>query len=60
MNKLMPDSYKNEVEEFKQWADNRSQRISDSKSGVSPRPRHERPYEVPTPALKNIIDSTFN
>ena len=57
----MPDSYKKEVGEFKKWSDNGSERINDSKSGVSPRPRYERPYELEmSPALKSIIDDTFN
>ena len=61
MNEPMTDSYKREVEEFKKWSDNGSERINDSKSGVSPRPRYERPYEPPmSPALKSILDDTFN
>ena len=61
MNDKMTDSYKKEVGEFKKWSDNGSERINDSKSGVSPLPRYERPYEPPmSPALKSIIDDTFN
>ena len=61
MNEPMSDSYKREVEEFKKWSDNESARINDSKSGVSPRPRYERPYELEmSPALKSILDDTFN
>ena len=61
MNDKMTDSYKKEVGEFKKWSDNGSERINDSKSGVSPRPRYERPYEPPmSPALKSILDDTFN
>ena len=57
----MSDSYKREVEEFKKWPDNGSARINDSKSGFSPRPTHERPYEPDvSPALKSILDGTFN
>lgn len=57
----MTDSFKKETEEFKKWSDNGSERINDSKSGVSPRPRYERTYEPPmSPALKNILDNTFN
>ena len=39
MNDKMTDSYKKETEEFKKWSDNGSERINDSKSGVSLRPR---------------------
>ena len=61
MNEKMSNSFKKEVEEFQQWSDNGSERIDDSKSGVSPRPRYERPYELEmSPALKSIIDDTFN
>ena len=61
MNEKMSNSFKKEVEEFQQWSDNGSERIDDSKSGVSPRPRYERPYEPPmSPALKSILDDTFN
>ena len=61
MNDKMTDSYKKEVGEFKKWSDNGSERINDSKSGSSPRPRYERPYEPPmSPALKSILDDTFN
>ena len=57
----MSDSYKREVEEFKKWPDNGSARINDSKSGFSPLPRYERPYEPSmSPALKSILDGTFN
>ena len=45
MNEQMSDSFKKEVEEFKKWSGNGSARINDSKSGFSPRPRFERPYE---------------
>ena len=61
MNDKMTDSYKKETEEFKKWSDNGSERINDSKSGVSPRPRYEKPYELEmSPALKSSIDDTFN
>ena len=61
MNEPMSDSYKREVEEFKKCSDNGSERINDSKSGVSQRPRYKRPYEpTMSPALKSIIDDTFN
>ena len=61
MNGKMSKSFKKEVEEFQQWSDNGSERINDSKSGVSPRPRYERPYEIEmSPALKSVIDDTFN
>ena len=61
MNGKMSNSFKKEVEEFQQWSDNGSERINDSKSGVSPCPRYERPYEPPmSPALKSILDDTFN
>ena len=61
MNKLMSDSYKREVEEFKKWADNSLGRCEDFSNGITPRPRYERPYEPPmSPALKSIIDDTFN
>ena len=61
MNEQMPDSYKKEVEEFKKWADNSLGRCEDFSEGISPRPRYERPYEPPmSPALKDIIDNTFN
>ena len=61
MNEPMTETYKREAEEFKKWSDNGSERINDSKSGVSPRPRYERPYELEmSPALKSIIDDTFN
>ena len=61
MNEKMSDSFKKEVEEFKKWSDNGSERINDSKSGVSLRPRYERPYELEmSPALKSILDDTFN
>ncbi len=57
----MSNSFKKEVEEFQQWSDNGLERINDSKSGSSPRPRYERPYEPPmSPALKSILDDTFN
>ena len=61
MNEKMSDSFKKEAEEFKKWSDNGSERINDSKSGVSPRPRYERLYELQmSPALKSILDDTFN
>ena len=61
MNEQMPDSFKKEVEEFKKWSDNGSARINDSKSGFSPRPRYERPYEPSmSPALKSVLDDTSN
>ena len=61
MTEKMSDSFKKEAEEFKKWSDNGSERINDSKSGVSPRPRFERPYEIEmSPALKSILDNTFN
>ena len=61
MNKPMSDSYKKEVEDFKEWSHNSSDRINDSKSGASPRPRYKRLHEPPmSPALKDIIDNTFN
>ena len=61
MNEPMTETYKREAEEFKKWSDNGSERINDSKSGVSPRPRYERPYELEmSPALKSILDDTFN
>ena len=61
MNEPMSDSYEKEVEEFKKWSDNGSERINNSKSGVSPRPRYERPYEPPmSPALKSVLEDTFN
>ena len=61
MNEKMSDSFKKAAEEFKKWSDNGSERINDSKSGVSPRPRYERPYELEmSPALNSILDDTFN
>ena len=61
MNGKMSDSFKKEAEEFKKWSDNGSERINDSKSGVSPRTRYERPYEpTMSPALKSILDDTYN
>ena len=61
MNEQIFNSFKKEVEEFKKWSDNGSARINDSKSGFSPRPRYERPYEpLISPALKSILDDTFN
>ena len=61
MNEKMSDSFKKEAEEFKKWSDNGSERINDSKSGFSPRPRYERPYELEmSPAVKSILDDTFN
>ena len=61
MNGKMSNSFKKEVKEFQQWSDNGSERINDSKSDSSPRPRYERPYEPPmSPALKSILDDTFN
>lgn len=61
MNEPMSESYRKEVEDFKEWSHNSSDRINDSKSGASPRPRYERPYEPPmSPALKSILEDTFN
>ena len=61
MSEPMSKSFKESVEEFKRWTVNASGRINDSKSGFSPRPRYERPYKPPmSPALKDIIDNTFN
>ena len=61
MNEQISNSFKKEVEEFKKWSDNGSARINESKSGFSPRPRYERPYEPSmSPALKSILDDTFN
>ena len=61
MNKPMSDSYKKEVEEFKQWADNSLGRCEDFSKGVSPRPRYKRPHEPPMflPSM-SILDDTFN
>jgi hypothetical protein len=61
MNKPMSDSYKEEVDQFKKWADNSLGRCEDFCKGISPRARYERPYEpLMSPALQDIIDNTFN
>ena len=61
MNEQMSDFHKREVEGFKKWSENGSARINDSKSGFSPRPRHEQPHEPSmSPALQSILDDTFN
>ena len=61
MNEQMSDYFKKEAEEFEKWSDNGSARINESKSGFSPRPRYERPYEPDmSPALKTILNEAFN
>ena len=57
MNEPMTETYNKKVGEFKTWSDNGSERINDSKSGVSARPRYERPYEPPmSTAMNDMLD----
>ena len=55
MSEPMSKSFKESVEEFKKWSENGSERIDDTKSGTSPRPRYQTPYEsIVSPALFDL------